>query len=98
MNTATLKQQIDQKPMNAFQWSVVTICICLNIIDGFDVLVMAFTASAVAKEWGCRARKSACSAQAYSAWPPARLRWRRKPTNSAASRRFYCRWWWYQSA
>ncbi|WP_199721084.1 MFS transporter [Neisseria weixii] len=31
---------------------MVTICICLNIIDGFDVLVMAFTASAVAKEWG----------------------------------------------
>ena len=52
MNAATLKQQIDQKPMNAFQWSVVAICICLNIIDGFDVLVMAFTASAVAKEWG----------------------------------------------
>ncbi|WP_245934307.1 MFS transporter [Bergeriella denitrificans] len=37
--------------MNAFQWLVVAICICLNIIDGFDVLVMAFTASAVAKEW-----------------------------------------------
>lgn len=52
MNAATLKQQIDQKPMNAFQWSVVAICICLNVIDGFDVLVMAFTASAVAKEWG----------------------------------------------
>ena len=52
MNAAALKQQVDNKPMNSFQWLVVAICICLNVIDGFDVLVMAFTASAVSKEWG----------------------------------------------
>ena len=52
MNATALKQQVDNKPMNGFQWLVVTICICLNVIDGFDVLVMAFTASAVSKEWG----------------------------------------------
>ena len=43
-----LHTEIDQRPMTVFQWSVVGVCMALNMIDGFDVLVMAFTASAVA--------------------------------------------------
>lgn len=52
MEIKAIKEQIDQKKMNSYQWMIVGICICLNIIDGFDVLVMAFTASSVAKDWG----------------------------------------------
>lgn len=42
---------LDTKPMNAFQWQAVLICMAINMIDGFDVLVIAFTASAISKEW-----------------------------------------------
>ncbi|MBP6115949.1 MAG: MFS transporter [Neisseriaceae bacterium] len=38
--------------MTRFQWFTVGMCVFLNIIDGFDVLVMAFTANAISKEWG----------------------------------------------
>lgn len=47
-----LKEQLNQKPMNLFQWFTISVCIFLNIIDGFDVMVMAFTATSVAAEWG----------------------------------------------
>lgn len=42
---------INHNPMTRYQWFVVGICICLNIIDGFDVMVMAFTAPSVSLEW-----------------------------------------------
>lgn len=45
-----LREALNHKPMNTFQWSVIFICILLNVIDGFDVLVMAFTAAAVSTE------------------------------------------------
>lgn len=47
----SLKEQLNQKSMNLFQWFIIGICICLNIIDGFDVMVMAFTAASVSAEW-----------------------------------------------
>ena len=47
-----LKSVVDERPMARFQWLAVGICIVLNMIDGFDVLVMAFTASSVSAEWG----------------------------------------------
>ncbi|WP_288450402.1 MFS transporter [uncultured Acinetobacter sp.] len=43
--------EINQNPMSRYQWFVIGICICLNIIDGFDVMVMAFTAPSVSAEW-----------------------------------------------
>jgi benzoate transport len=46
-----LRAHLDEQPMTRFQWSVVGICMVLNMIDGFDVLVMAFTASAVSSHW-----------------------------------------------
>jgi benzoate transport len=39
-------------PMSAFQIMVVVICTMLNMIDGFDVLAISFTAPVIAKEWG----------------------------------------------
>ena len=49
---ADLKAIVDERPMQPFQWLAIGICIVLNMIDGFDVLVMAFTAASVSAEWG----------------------------------------------
>jgi hypothetical protein len=38
--------------MSRFQVTAIALCVVLNMLDGFDVLVMAFTASEVAREWG----------------------------------------------
>jgi len=46
-----LQQAIDQGAMSRFQVLAVALCVALNMLDGFDVLVMAFTASEVAREW-----------------------------------------------
>ncbi|MFD2354196.1 MFS transporter [Nonomuraea ferruginea] len=37
--------------MSRSQWSAVAVCVLLNVADGFDVLVMSFTAAAVSAEW-----------------------------------------------
>ena len=52
MMDINLKARVDNGPMVRFQWLAIGICIVLNMIDGFDVLVMAFTAASVSAEWG----------------------------------------------
>ena len=47
----SLRELIDERPMCRFQWAAVAVCMALNMIDGFDVLVMAFTAASVSAEW-----------------------------------------------
>jgi MFS family permease len=34
-----------------FQWAAVAICVMLIMLDGFDVLVMAFTAASISADW-----------------------------------------------
>jgi benzoate transport len=46
-----VRQAIDDGAMSRFQVLAVAVCVVLNMLDGFDVLVMAFTASEVAREW-----------------------------------------------
>lgn len=46
-----LRETLDRGPMCFNQWLAVAVCVILSMLDGFDVLVMAFTASSVAKEW-----------------------------------------------
>ncbi|MBK5003213.1 MFS transporter [Pseudomonas sp. S31] len=46
-----IKRRLDDDPMGRFQYLAIGICIVLNMIDGFDVLVMAFTAASVSAEW-----------------------------------------------
>ncbi len=46
----TIRDTIDPSPTSRFQLRVVAICLVLNMIDGFDLLAMAFTASSVASE------------------------------------------------
>lgn len=37
--------------MSPLQWRMVLLCVWLNVIDGIDVMVAAFTANAIATEW-----------------------------------------------
>ena len=47
-----IRERLDDGPMTPFQCLAVGICIVLIMLDGFDVLVMAFTAASVSAEWG----------------------------------------------
>ncbi len=44
-----LREAIATQPMRAFQKRIIGICIALAFVDGFEVLVAAFTSTAVAK-------------------------------------------------
>jgi benzoate transport len=46
-----LREAIDRGEMSRFQIVAVALCVVLNMLDGFDVQVMSFTASEVAEEW-----------------------------------------------
>lgn len=47
-----ISTQLEKKDMGVFQWAVISLCFLINMLDGFDVLVMAFTAASVSSEWG----------------------------------------------
>ena len=47
-----IQQFVNEGRMSALQVFVVGICVFINMLDGFDVLVMAFTASSIAEDWG----------------------------------------------
>lgn len=46
-----LQETVSEGPMSRFQVAAVVLCIALNMLDGFDVLAMAFTAPHVAADW-----------------------------------------------
>lgn len=46
-----IHELMDEKSMSRFQWGVISLCFLINMLDGFDVLVMAFTAASVASHW-----------------------------------------------
>lgn len=47
----SLRNAIATSPMSAFQWSIVVIAAIMNLLDGFDVLALAFTATAIRQEF-----------------------------------------------
>ena len=47
----SVQDQINNTPMSGFQVLAVTVCLAINMLDGYDVLVMAFTAPFVAADW-----------------------------------------------
>ena len=49
--TGDVRVALREGPMTMLQVGVITICTLLNMIDGFDVLAMSFTAPLIAKEW-----------------------------------------------
>ncbi|GAA3793260.1 MULTISPECIES: MFS transporter [Amycolatopsis] len=48
----SVRDSIDRSGMSRFQIRVIAICLVINLVDGFDVLVMSFAAPGVAGEWG----------------------------------------------
>ncbi|MEE4023621.1 MFS transporter [Gordonia sp. PKS22-38] len=49
--TTDLRRAIDESPMSRYQWTAISICILLNVLDGYDVLAMAFTSTSVSDDW-----------------------------------------------
>lgn len=49
--TTDVRTDLDEGDMTPFQWTAVAVCLMLVMLDGFDVLVMAFTAAPVSAEW-----------------------------------------------
>lgn len=49
--TTDVRQLVSQGTMSGFQLTAVGICVLLNMLDGFDALATAYTASAISAEW-----------------------------------------------
>ncbi|WP_394792196.1 MFS transporter [Rhodoferax sp.] len=47
----SVSEMLDERPMKGFQWGVIALCFLINMLDGFDVLVMAFAAASVSAQW-----------------------------------------------
>lgn len=47
-----LAHAISHTPMSAYQWLIVALAVLLNMLDGFDVLAIAFTAKSIQTELG----------------------------------------------
>ena len=47
-----VQQLIARGPLTGFQLTAIAVCVGLNMLDGFDVLAMAFSASGVKAAWG----------------------------------------------
>lgn len=50
-----LRESLDNRRMVGVQYATISLCVALNMMDGFDVLVMAFSATAITNEWGLSA-------------------------------------------
>jgi benzoate transport len=46
-----LQQRVAEAPMRRFQLFAIGVCVCLNMLDGFDILAMSFAASGVKADW-----------------------------------------------
>lgn len=46
-----LRDAIRLNKMTGFQWMVVVMCILLTVIDGYEILVAAFTLPVLGPEW-----------------------------------------------
>jgi len=46
-----LRETIRRTTMTAFQWKVVALCILLTVVDGYEILITAFTLPALIAHW-----------------------------------------------
>lgn len=51
ISSSDVRVAINDRPMSSFQIAIVALCVMINMLDGFDVLVMSFAASSVSGEW-----------------------------------------------
>lgn len=49
--TEDLRRTLAQGPLTRFQLTAIAVCIGLNMLDGFDILAMSFSASGVKADW-----------------------------------------------
>ncbi len=47
-----VREALAQRPMSAFQIATVLICQLINILDGFDVVIISYAGPLLAREWG----------------------------------------------
>jgi benzoate transport len=47
-----LRQTVGEAALSPFQGAIIGVCILLNMLDGFDILVMSFCASSIKAAWG----------------------------------------------
>ena len=52
--STSITEVLDGSPMTFFQWRAVALCCLINMLDGFDFMVMAFTAASVSAHWSLR--------------------------------------------
>ena len=50
-DAASVRAQLNSRKMSLAQWEVVLLCTAINMLDGYDVLVMSFAAAPVAADW-----------------------------------------------
>ncbi|WP_298350585.1 MFS transporter [Runella sp.] len=46
-----IKEYIDKNKMTRLQYATVFVCLAINMLDGMDVMVISYTAPAIAKAW-----------------------------------------------
>ena len=51
LEVASVRTQLNSRQMSFAQWEVVLLCTAINMLDGYDVLVMSFAAAPVAADW-----------------------------------------------
>ncbi len=49
--THDLQRRVAEGPLTTFQLIAIGVCVCLNMLDGFDILAMSFAASGVKTDW-----------------------------------------------
>ena len=49
--TNDLQRRVAEGPLTTFQLVAIGVCVCLNMLDGFDILAMSFAASGVKIDW-----------------------------------------------
>lgn len=47
-----VKDWIDNRPISAYQWLILSLCFLIVLFDGFDVAVMGFIAPSLMQDWG----------------------------------------------
>ncbi|RFA13198.1 MFS transporter [Subtercola boreus] len=47
----SIRESIDRAPLSRYQILVISLCLLIVLIEGYDLLLMAFSASAVAADW-----------------------------------------------
>jgi len=83
--TGDARARLREGPMSSFQIMIVVITTALNMIDGFDVLAISFTAPLIAKEWGVPPQTLGfCFRRALRGWRSARSSCLRSRTLRAA--------------